>query len=315
MSVLSAKYMYDEAAAFEHVESILWPEGPVCSHCGVVDNAYVLKGVRSKPSKKNPEGVERHGLKKCKDCGKQFTVRKNTIFEESHIPLHKWLQAIHLMVSSKKGISAHQLHRVLEVTYKTAWFLGHRIREAMRNDDTVDFGSGGGTVEVDETFIGKEPGAEVKRGYAHKMKLLTLVDRDTGTAKNVVVDDVTRATLLPILQENIAKEATIYTDEAGQYQTLGLVFADHDHVRHGAGEYGRGDVHTNTVEGYFSIFKRGMKGVYQHCGKQHLHRYAAEFEFRYNNRVVNGIDDKQRGVIALKGLIGKRLTYARPYST
>ncbi|MEM8978950.1 MAG: IS1595 family transposase [Pseudomonadota bacterium] len=311
MSVLSKKYMYDEAEAFKHVESIIWQDGPVCPHCGVVDRAYRLEGVRTKPSKKNPEGKERFGLWKCRDCRKQFTVRKNTIFQDSHIEMHKWLQAIHLMVSSKKGISSHQLHRVLEITHKSAWFMSHRIREAMRTDGNVDFGSGGGTVEVDETFIGKEPGKEVKRGYAHKMKVLTLVDRESGQAKNFVVDSVDRATLLPILRENIAKEAVVYTDEAGQYQTLGRVFAKHDNVHHGAGEYGRGPVHTNTVEGYYSIFKRGMKGVYQHCGKQHLHRYAAEFEFRYNNRVANGVEDAERAVKALSGFNGKRLTYTQ----
>jgi len=311
MSVLSKPYMHDEAAAFAHVESIIWPEGPVCPHCGVVHSAYKLEGVRTKPSKKRPEGKERFGLWKCRECRKQFTVRKGTIFEESHIEMYKWLQAIHLMVSSKKGISAHQLHRVLEITYKSAWFMAHRIREAMRSDGNVDFGAGGGTVEVDETFIGKEPGAEVKRGYAHKMKVLTLVDRTSGKAKNIVVDEVSRAALLPILRENIAKEAVVYTDEAGQYQTLGRVFADHDTVHHGKGEYGRGEVHTNTVEGYYSIFKRGMKGVYHHCAKKHLHRYAAEFEFRYNNRVANGVEDPERGEIALRAMVGKRLTYRR----
>jgi len=306
--------MHDEAAAFAHVESILWTDGPVCPHCGVVDRAYRLEGVRSKPSKKNPEGVERHGLWKCRECRKQFTVRKGTIFEESHIPMHKWLQAIHLMVSSKKGISAHQLHRVLEITHKSAWFMAHRIREAMRNDSTVDFGANGGTVEVDETFIGndrtvKPKGNKKGRGFAHKHKILTLVDRNTGRAKSMIVDDLKTKTLLPILQENIAKEATIYTDEAGQYRSLSDDFASHDFTRHGAGEYVRGDVHTNTIEGYFSIFKRGMKGVYQHCAKKHLHRYAAEFEFRYNNRKANGIDDSQRAQNVLSSATRKRLTY------
>ncbi len=316
MSVLSAPYMHDEAAAFDHVEDILWPDGPVCPFCGVVDNAYVLKGVRSKPSKKNPEGVERHGLKKCKDCGKQFTVRKGTIFAESHLPLHLWLQAIHLMVSSKKGISAHQLHRVLGITYKSAWFLTHRIRECMRSGDLAPMGGNGGTVEVDETFIGndrtiKPKGVKKGRGYAHKHKMLTLVDRDTKHAKSIVVDDLKAATLVPILQENIDREATIYTDEAGQYRNLARDFEGHDFVRHGQGEYGRGVVHTNTVEGFYSIFKRGMKGVYQHCAKKHLHRYAAEFEFRYNNRSANGVEDTERSKIALCGAIGKRLTYQR----
>ena len=186
--------MHDEAAAFAHFEAMLWADGPVCPHCGVVGNAYELKGVRSKPSNKNPEGVERHGLKKCKDCGKQFTVRVGTIFESSHVKLHLWLQAIYLMTSSKKGISSHQLHRTLGVTLKTAWFMSHRIREAMRNDNTVDFGSGGDVVEVDETFIGtKHKKSKTTRGYAHKNAMLSLVDHTTGRAKSIVVDDVTQA--------------------------------------------------------------------------------------------------------------------------
>ena len=283
MSVLSAPYLHDEAAAFAHVEAMLWPDGPVCPACGVVDEAYELKGVRSKKSKKCPEGKLRHGLKKCKACGKQFTVRIGTIFEDSHIDLHLWLQAIHLMTSSKKGISSNQLHRVLGITLKSAWFLSHRIREAMRDDSTVDFGAGGGVVEVDETFIGKDKDRPVKRGYAHKHKVLALVDRTSGKARSMVVDDLKAKTLTPILLENISKEATVYTDEAGQYRRLGDDFADHDFVHHSADQWAKpGGVHTNTIEGYFSIFKRGMKGVYQHCSKRHLHRYAAEFEFRYN---------------------------------
>jgi len=317
MSVLSKAYMHDEAAAFAHVESIIWLHGPVCPHCGVIDRAYRLEGVKTKPSAKNPEGKERFGLWKCRECRKQFTVRKGTIFEESHIEMHKWLQAIHLMVSSKKGISSHQLHRVLEITHKSAWFMSHRIREAMRTDGAMDFGAGGGAVEVDETFIGNDRTIKPKhskkgRGYAHKHKLLTLVDRNTGRAKSIVVDDLKTATLLPILKANIAAEAVVYTDEAGQYISLGDSFATHDFVRHGAGEYGRGHVHTNTIEGYFSIFKRGMKGVYQHCAKKHLHRYAAEFEFRYNNRSANGVEDAERRTIALRAVIGKRLTYHQP---
>ena len=233
-----------------------------------------------------------------------------TIFESSHVKLHLWLQAIYLMTSSKKGISSHQLHRTLGVTVKTAWFMSHRIREAMRSDNTVDFGSGGGTVEVDETFIGhKHKKAEGARGYAHKNAMLTLVDRNSGKSKSFVVDNVKAATLLPILRENIAKEAIIYTDEAKQYGKLGSEFADHDFTTHSKGEYGRGVVHTNTVEGYFSIFKRGMKGVYQHCNKRHLHRYAAEFEFRYNNRIANGVNDLGRANVALSGVVGKRVLY------
>lgn len=319
MSVLSKPYMHDEAAAFAHVESILWPDGPVCPHCGVVDSAYKLEGVRTKPSKKNPEGKERHGLWKCRDCRGQFTVRKGTIFEESHLPLHLWLQAIHLMVSSKKGISSHQLHRVLGITYKSAWFLTHRIRECMRDGALAPFGSNGGTVEVDETFFGQNPDKPKKkgaRGYAHKNAMLTLVDRDTKQAKSIVVDDIKKDTLVPILRENIAKEATVYTDEAKQYTHLGSDFSEHDFTTHSKGEYvkqEKPEVHTNTVEGFYSIFKRGMKGVYQHCGKQHLHRYAAEFDFRYNHRVANGTDDTQRGALALKGANGKRLSYQSAY--
>ncbi|TRD22562.1 IS1595 family transposase [Palleronia caenipelagi] len=313
MSVLSKPYMHDEAAAFAHVEGIIWPDGPVCPHCGVVDRAYKLEGVRTKPSKKNPEGKERFGLWKCRECRKQFTVRKDTILEESHIEMFKWLQAIHLMVSSKKGISAHQLHRVLEVTYKTAWFLAHRIRECMRDGALAPFGGNGGAVEVDETFIGKKHDKpKGARGYAHKNAMLTLVDRDTKRAKSIVVDNIKKDTLVPILRENIAKEATIYTDEAKQYTSLSGEFADHDFTTHSAGEYVKREkpqVHTNTVEGFYSIFKRGMKGVYQHCGKQHLHRYAAEFDFRYNHREANGINDAERASVALSGVTGKRLLY------
>ena len=215
LSVLSAPYMHDEAAAFAHVEAMLWVDGPVCPHCGVVDAAYALKGVRTKASKKNPEGKERHGLWKCRECRKQFTVRKGTIFEESHLPLHLWLQVIHLMVSSKKGISSHQLHRVLGTTYKSAWFLTHRIRGCMRDGALAPFGGNGGTVEVDETFIGKKADKpKGARGYAHKNAMLTLVDRDTKRAKTIVVDDIKKDTLVPILRENIAREAVIYTDEA-----------------------------------------------------------------------------------------------------
>ena len=313
MSVLNAKYMQDEAAAFEYIEGMLWPDGPVCPKCGVIDNVYHLNGVRTKPSKKNPDGKVRHGLKKCKDCGKQFTVRMGTIFESSHIELHLWLQAIHLVTSSKKGISANQLHRVLGVTLKTAWFLGHRIREAMRDNEPVVFGQGGGTVEADETFIGKarerKPGA---RGYSHKNKVLTLVDRDSKQARSMVVDNLKASTIIPILEQHIAKEARIMTDDAKHYSNTDKHFAEHDAVKHSIGEYVNmldNSIHTNTVEGYFGIFKRGMKGVYQHCSPKHLHRYLAEFEFRYNNRKANGVEDADRALNALVGVVGKRLTY------
>lgn len=315
MSVLSRPYFYDEAAAFDHVEMILWPQGTVCHHCGSMEKAYKLAGVRSKASKKNPHGVERHGLYKCSDCRKQFTVRMGTIFEESHLPLHKWLQAIHLMCSSKKGISAHQLHRVLECTYKTAWFLAHRIREAMRSDDFTPMGGAGKFVEVDETYIGRLAGMPKQKGKAgtqsHKNTVLTLVERG-GKARSFHIESTTVAQIIPIVTRNIDHETILMTDEAGVYKRVGGDFAAHGSVNHGEREYVRGKVHTNTVEGFYSIFKRGMKGVYQHCAEHHLHRYLAEFDFRYSHRTAMGVDDVVRSLVALKGFKGRRLTYRRP---
>ncbi|WP_157014305.1 IS1595 family transposase [Mesorhizobium xinjiangense] len=322
MSVLSRPYFHDEAAAFQHVEEILWPQGPVCHHCGAMDRIYKLKGVRTKPSKKSPEGIERHGLYKCGECRKQFTVRMGTIFEESHLPLHKWLQAIHLICSSKKGISANQLHRVLEVTLKTAWFLGHRIREAMRSDDFSPMGGNGGTVESDETYFGKLAGT-TGRGMGNKNVVLTLVERG-GKARSFHIASTTMKAVLPIVNKYIAKEAWLMTDEGMHYRHIGKHFPKHRAVNHSADEYGRWEysrdgekftainVSTNTVEGYYSIFKRGMKGVYQHCAEHHLHRYLAEFDFRYSNRVALGVDDGVRAFLALKGAKGKRLTYRQP---
>lgn len=296
MSVLSKPYFHDEAKAFEYLEGVLWPEGPVCPHCGSVSGKhYDLRKTRL-------------GLRKCSDCRKQFTVKVGTVFEQSHIPLNKVLQAVYLMTSSKKGISAHQLHRVLEITYKAAWFLAHRIREAMRSGDLAPMGGAGAIIEVDETFIGQKKDMPKRRGFAHKHAVLSLVERG-GTVRSFHVDGTSAAHLVPILRANIAKEASVMTDEAGQYTHLAKDFASHDSVNHGAGEYGRGAVHTNTVEGYYSIFKRGMKGVYQHCGEKHLHRYIAEFDFRYNNRVALGVDDAERANRALEGIKGKRLTY------
>lgn len=312
MSVLSRPYFHDEAAAFEHVESILWPEGPVCPHCGNVGKIYELKGVRSKPSKKNPEGVERHGLKKCAECRKQFTVRIGTIFEESHLPLSKWLQAIYLMCSSKKGISSNQLARVLEITVKSAWFLSHRIREAMRRDSFSLMGGGGGIVEVDETYIGKRDhlrGSKFSKGGGgwHKMPVLTLVNRE-GEARSFHIDRSNRDNILPILRKNLDEEARVITDESTIYKNLDAEFS-HAFVNHSKKQWGRGEIHTNTIEGFYSIFKRGMRGVYQHCSEKHLHRYLAEFDFRYSNRIKLGVDDNERANQALHGIVGKRLTY------
>jgi transposase-like protein len=312
MSLLSKPYFYDEAEAFKHVEAVLWPAGPACPHCGSVKKPYRLKGVRSKPSKKNPTGVERHGLYKCADCRGQFTVRMKSIFEESHIPLHKWLQAIHLMCSSKKGISAHQLHRTLEITYRSAWFLAHRLRFAMQTVGLEPMGGAGEIVEADETFIGNIPGIpHPKGGAAHKHVVMTLVQRG-GEARSFHIASTRRADIEPILAANVHPETFVMTDEGTQYNKVHTMFATHDTVNHGREEYVRGMVHTNTVEGFYSIFKRGMKGVYQHCSEKHLHRYLAEFDFRYTNRVAASIDDTARAHKALVSFSGKRLTYQQP---
>jgi transposase-like protein len=251
----------------------------------------------------------RIGTYKCYACRKPFTVKVGTIFEASHVPMNVWLQAIFLMVGSKKGISSNQLHRILGVTLKTAWFMSHRIREAMRSGSLEPFGGNGGEVEVDETFIGREPGIKHPRNLHDKRKVLSLVDRRTGRSKSIVINSLRKYDIAPILIENIAQEATVYTDEAYQYRDLHEDFAVHQSVNHGKDEWARGMAHTNTVEGFFSIFKRGMRGIYQHCGKQHLHRYLAEFDFRYSNRQANGVNDTMRADIALLGIKGRRLTY------
>src|ERR1700683_5268634 len=276
MSLLDRKYFRDEKAAFAHLESILWADGVVCPHCGAVDKAGRLNGVKDKAGRPRP------GLWKCysKECRKQFTAKVGTVFESAHIPLHKMLQAVHLMCSSKKGISAHQLHRTLEVDYKSAWFLAHRIREAMRDGTLTPMGGSGKIVEGDETYLGSQDGharATGKgsgRGSAagHKNIVLTLVERG-GPARSFHVGSFGVDTVLPIVRQNIRRESRFMTDQAQQYRRMGKEFAQHGRVEHSANEYVRGDVHTNTVEGYYSIFKRGMKGGYQHCSEKHLHRY------------------------------------------
>jgi transposase-like protein len=310
VSILSKAHFHDEEAAFAKLESIIWPNGPVCPHCGGKERIYVLKGVKDK------KGRVRPGLKKCGHCRKQFTARVGTVFESSHIPLHKWMQAVHLLCSSKKGISSHQLHRVLEITYEAAWFMSHRIREAMRSGALAPMGGTGtsGVVEADETFVGRKKGETRRRGGgAHKNAVLALVERG-GQVRTVHVENVKAATLLPIVNANISKEARVMTDDAATYYNKLDGFAGHGTVNHSAKEYvrygGPFPIHTNTVEGYFSIFKRGMKGVYQHCSEKHLHRYLAEFDFRYNSRSALGIEDEERTERALSGIVGKRLTYA-----
>lgn len=304
MSLLSQKHLQDEDAAYAWVEAHIWPEGPVCSHCGEKHRVSKMKGAAT-----------RKGLYKCYACRKQFNVKIGTIFEKSHVPMHIWLQAFYLICGSKKGISSNQLHRTLGVTLKTAWFMSHRIREAMRAGTLAPpMGGNGKIVEVDETYIGKKKAAKnyrKKAGQADKMAVLTLVDRE-GSARSFHVDATNRNVILPIVQENIDRETKIATDQATYYKRLNQHFAGHESVNHSADEWVRGEIHTNTVEGYFSIFKRGMKGVYQHCGEKHLHRYLAEFDFRYNNRVKLGVDDEQRAVKAVQGVVGKRLTYRTP---
>lgn len=300
-SALSAPHFHNEEAAYAYVEARIWPEGPVCPHCGGVERISKMQGKST-----------RIGAYKCYQCRKPFTVKIGTIFEASHVPMNVWLQAMYLIAGSKKGISSNQLHRILGVTLKTAWFMSHRIREAMRSNDLLGFGSGGGMVEVDETYIGHKKGVEMKKGGAsHKMKVLALVDRETGRSRAMVIDSTTRAVIEPIVMANLAKEARLMTDEALLYRKIGVNFADHQIVRHYGNEYVRGEAHTNTVEGYFSIFKRGMRGVYQFCGEKHLHRYVAEFNFRYDNRIALGRNDKDRADRLLAGVVGKRLTYQR----
>jgi transposase-like protein len=301
--ILTAPQFQDEEAAFAFVEAALWPKGPVCPHCGGFDRISKMNGKST-----------RTGLYKCYQCRKPFTVRMGTIFESSHMPLHLWLQAMHLVCSSKKGISANQLHRTLGVTLKTAWFLGHRIREAMKDGTLSPMGGSGTPVEADETFTGRKEGAEIRRGGWHKNAVLTLVERK-GRARSFHVEGVKKDDLAPILRAHIQREAHLMTDEANQYTEVGKRFANHGKVDHSREEYAYFDRQTKTIvsvncaEGYFSIFKRSMVGIYQHCSEKHLHRYLAEFDFRYSHRIKTGYDDTAHAARALQGVKGKRLTY------
>jgi transposase-like protein len=288
----------NEAAARKHLEKLCWPNGPVCPHCGETEKIKKLKGKSHRP-----------GLYQCNGCRKSFTVTVGTIFEDSHIKLHKWLLAFHLMVASKKGISSHQLHRMLGITYKSAWFMTHRLREAMKADYAHMLG-GKAPVEADETFIGTKPGAKKRKGYGHKNAILSLVERG-GEVRSFHVPGVSAKTLKPYLKYHIDPDAHLMTDDAGQYSILGPEFEQHDVVCHSNGEYVRGEAHTNTLEGFFSILKRGLIGTYQHVSVQHLQRYVTEFDFRYNHRVKLGYDDSDRTTAALKRITGKRLTYRR----
>lgn len=314
MNAFDAPHFTNDEAARKLIESIRWPDGPVCSHCGSINHAYAVKG--------------RAGLYRCaeKECRKDFTCTTGTVMERSKIPLHKWMMGFYLMSASKKGISAHQLHRALGVTYQTAWFMCHRIREAMRDGGLAPMGGPGGIVEADETYFGDVPESKRrvspqrkgrpytkggKGGPGRKRAIISLVERG-GLVRSFHVAVADGATVADIVNKNVHRETRLHTDESRLYIKVGAEYAAHETVNHGAKEYARGDVTTNSVEGYFSIFKRGMKGVYQHCDEKHLHRYLAEFDFRYNHRVKLGYSDIDRTRAAIKGVEGKRLTYRQP---
>ncbi len=304
----------DHNKAREHLEAIHWPNGPNCPHCGNADSDRItkLEGKSTRP-----------GVYKCNECRKPFSVTVGTVFERSKIPLNKWVLASHLLASSKKGISAHQLHRMLGVTYKTAWFMAHRIREAMKEDvqSSGPLGGEGQTVEADETYFGKREDGYIspqRKGRLYKSKktaigkraVVSLVERG-GKVRSFHPQHATKKAVRDILVRNVSRNTNLHTDESRLYTETGKEFASHDTVKHSANEYVRGAVHTNTIEGFFSIFKRGMKGIYQHCGETHLHRYLAEFDFRYNRRTALKISDAERAEDILRGARGKRLTYRR----
>jgi transposase-like protein len=292
----------DEEAARAHFERLRWPAGPVCPHCGGVDSATELRGKSTRP-----------GVYKCRQCRKPFTATIGTLYERSHIPLHKWLLATRLMCSSKKGMSAHQLWRMLGFgSYRTAWFMAMRIREGMREAKFLNsMGGEGKFVEADETFVGGKAKNRAFKAPAPKEAVMALVERG-GKVRSFHVPEVTATTLKPIIVDAIAKDSHFRTDESGVYWNIGEQFASYRTVIHSIGEYVRGDAHTNTVEGYFSIFKRGIYGVYHHVSQAHLKRYLCEFDFRYNYRIALGFDDATRATLAIKGIAGKRLTYRQP---
>lgn len=309
MSALSAVYFSNEDEARKLLEELRWDGEPVCPHCGSLKHYATKKA-----------GVYRCGEPECR---KDYSVTTASVMERSHIKLHKWLAAFYLMCSSKKGISAHQLHRTLGITYKSAWFMAMRIREAMRDGGLVPpLGGSGKIVEADETYFGQVEKANRrtkttkgrpfttsgKPGPSNKRPIVSLVERG-GKVRSFHVPTATKENVARIVMDNISHESRLHTDESRLYTGAEAVFAKHETIKHRAGEYARGDVTTNTVEGYFSIFKRGMRGVYQHCSEKHLHRYLAEFDFRFNNRIALGTNDGERAALAMKGIAGKRLTY------
>ena len=305
-SILERPHFQNEEAAYAKLEGLLWPNGAVCPHCKGTERISKMQGKAT-----------RIGLHKCYACRKQFRVTVGTVFEASHVPLHLWMQAAYLLCSSKKGISSNQLHRTLGVTLKTAWFIGHRLREAMRDGTLAPMGGAGGIVEADETYFGSKDVVtkRTRRGrpsHSSQRSVVALVERG-GTARFFHVERATKAAVTEIVEANVAKEAHLNTDESRLYNDAHKHVASHETVHHTSGEYVRGVkgpllIHTNSAEGYFSVFKRGMRGIYQHCGEKHLHRYLAEFDFRFNNRMKLGVSDPQRTNNALRGIVGKRLT-------
>lgn len=306
MNSLTDKIFHDDEAARLYLEAQRWPHGAYCPHCGEAEKVTLLAGESTRP-----------GTYICKSCRKKFTVTVGTIFERSHVGLAKWMLAFRLMASSKKGVSAHQLHRSLDVTYKTAWFMAHRIREAMQMDPEAPLGGEGKYVEADTTYVGgKEPNKKLGKrnpkniGGMGKALVHTLVERG-GRARSHHIASITGKTLAPLLFTNVRRESALMTDTAGGYMRLGKEFARHEMVDHGRDEYVRGDMHSNTVEGYFSILKRGVYGTFRHVSEAHLHRYLAEFDFRYSFRSALGVTDAMRADEMLKATTGKRLTYRR----
>ena len=300
----------DPDKARRHFESIRWPDGPYCPYCGVTGDRVAALGGKSMGP----------GWHHCMDCRRKFTAQVGTIYERSHIPMSKWLLATHLMCASKKGISAHQLHRMLGLPYKTAWFMAHRIREAMREMNPAPVGGEGKFVEADEAVIGgKERNKHKSKrnpnniGAVGKEVAFSLVERG-GKVRSHHVPNVNAKTIRPILVAQVDRKSTLMTDDAGQYRIIGPAFAGHETVNHGIEEYVRGDAYTNTIEGYFSILKRGINGTYHHVSQQHLKRYLGEFDFRYNERAALNVTDAERAKRAVAGAVGKRMTYQQPSS-
>lgn len=308
MSDLSNPIFTDETKAREWLEARVWPQGRSCPHCGVVDQSTLMEGKSHRP-----------GLYQCNACREPFSVTVGTLYERSHVPLNKWLAATHLMMASKKGMSALQVGRMLGLSKKTSWFLCHRIRESLRETNPEMLGGEGKTVEMDESFVGgleknKHRSKRAHKGTGGKGKeaVYALVER-SGRVRSHHVPNVTAKTLRPIIEAQLAGESIVYTDEGATSKALGRSFEKHESVNHSIGEYVRGDVHTNTIEGYFSIMKRGITGTYHHVSQQHLKRYLAEFDFRYNERSALGVEDAERMAKSIPGIVGKRLTYRRPH--